>query len=135
LRAARSRELRGRAQVGGFDWLSRWAVTAQVDDEAVSIGSGRKADEVLLVHDSLVRPAQVVGSHLKHCRSGRDGRRFGTQQEQIDISGRTLDQALGNERRASGDGEPGALRQAEKQSGGLDLKRRERAGRHLCPVF
>jgi len=63
----------------------------------------------LLVQDSLVRPALAVGNRLKRCRRGRDGRPFRIQQEQIGISGRALDQALRDEHRASGDGEPAAL--------------------------
>jgi hypothetical protein len=47
----------------------------------------------------------------------------GPVEEAIDISGRTLDQALRDERGATGDGEPGALGQAEEQAGGSDLKR------------
>jgi len=44
------------------------------------------------------------------------------EEEQIDVPCRTLGQALCHEGSAAGDGEAGALRKADKQTGGLNLK-------------
>src|SRR5215831_12755327 len=95
-----------------------------------------KADEVVLVDRSCVRPAEGVNRGFER-RGGRDdGGSVGVEEEQIDVPGRAVDQAPGDERGTAGDREAGALGQAEEQAGGGYLNWRERGPRHLgrCAV-